>query len=100
MAKRRTRKQKSQAKHQFKISWEPLPKANKFEPKREVSKASVKGQFTNTKTPKKYKGIKKELAKISAENKNLGTIKHDLLKSLLLASFIFGLEVVLYLVWQ
>jgi len=100
MVKRRTKKQKIGAKHQFKISWKPSQKTNEFEPEKKTSKASVKGQFPNTGTLKKQKATKKELAKISAENKNLGTIKHNLLKSILLASFIFGLEVVLYLFWK
>ncbi|MBU0569440.1 hypothetical protein KKB40_01515 [Patescibacteria group bacterium] len=100
MSKRRTKKQKAQAKHQFKISWKPSEKTDEFEPEKEVFKAGVKGQFPDTKTQDEQKATKKELAKISAENKNLGTIKHDLLRSLLLASFIFSLEVVLYLFWQ
>ena len=97
MAKRRTKKQKQNVKHQFQISWKPSKETSGFEPKRDVSKPSVKRQFASTKIQKVQKPSKKELAKTSAENKSLGTIKHDLLKSLLLASFIFALEVVLYL---
>ncbi len=100
MAKRRTKKQKAQAKRQFQISWQPSLSSSDFEPEKEDRKPSVKGQFPSAKKQNKRKTTKKELAMISAENKSLGTIKHDLLKSLLLASFIFSLEVMLYLFWK
>ena len=43
---------------------------------------------------------KQKKTRISAESESLATIKHDLFKSIILASLIFTIEVVLYLVWQ
>lgn len=68
--KRRTRKQKESAHRPFAVSWEP-------------EKAHVKRE-----------------SKIEPEAKiALTTTKRDILKSLLLASLILGMELVLYLGW-
>jgi hypothetical protein len=67
---RRTRRQKLNAHHPFQVSWEP----NKAHVNRET--------------------------KIDSEAKlALTTAKKDILKSLVLASLILGMEVVLYLGW-
>lgn len=91
MAKRRTRKQKEKAKHQFTLSWHP-------EPKKASSKADVKGQFEKGTKLKKLQKSKKENAKFTAKLDGLASIRRDILKSLLLASLILSLEVVIYLV--
>ena len=67
---RRTRKQKEHAHHPFTVTWEP----NQAHVKRET--------------------------KIEPEAKlALTTAKRDIIKSLLLASLILGMEVVIYLAW-
>ena len=69
--KRRTRKQKESVHHPFAVSWEP-------------ERARVKRE-----------------TKIDPEAKiALTTAKRDILKSLILASLILGMEVVLYLGWS
>ncbi len=90
MAKRRTRKQKEKAKHQFKVSWKPEAKSTLSEP-------VVKGQTEVDKKAKKRKGTKRKKAYYKDNSDNLGTIKRDLVKSLIIASLILALEVVLYL---
>lgn len=90
MAKRRTRKQKEKVKHQFKVSWKPEAKSASSEP-------VVKGQTEVDKKTKKHKNIKRRKAYYKDSFDNLGTIKRDLVKSLIIASLILALEVVLYL---
>lgn len=106
MAKRRTRKQKEKARHQFIASWEPFSNkirqssATKGKPKKNTPKAIVKGQIFEHKKAKKLKNTKIKNANHSADYENLGTIKRELAKSLIIASLILSLEVMLYLRWQ
>ena len=93
MAKRRTRKQKEKAKHQFTLSWH-------LEPKKASSKADVKGQFGKGTKLKKLQKSKIENAKFTAKLDSLASIRRDILKSLLLASLILSLEVMIYLAWS
>ena len=90
MAKRRTRKQKEKAKHQFKVSWKPEANSASPEP-------IVKGQTTQAQKHKVDKRVKMKSADRLAKDEGLGTIKRDLMKSLIIASLILALEVVLYL---
>lgn len=84
MSKRRTRKEKQQAKHRF-----PAP----FE-------AGVKGQknIGYEAKPGKHEGSKS--ADLTAQAGSTLPIKRDIIKSLLLVSFILSLELVVYLAWN
>lgn len=93
MAKRRTRKQRQEAKHPFSVHWEP-------EAKNGSSKPSVKGQFKNSGSGKKLSGTSSKLAKNTAELGSLASIKKDIIKSLILAGVILASEVVIYLTWR
>ncbi len=93
MAKRRTRKQKEKAKHQFTLSWQP-------EPTKATREADVKGQFKTKPEPEKTQIFKRKKAKITAKPDGLASIRLDIIKSLLLASLILSLEVVIYLAWS
>ncbi len=103
MTKRRTRKQKEKAKHQFTVSWQPTKntsdiKAGRPEPQKASSKAIVKGQLEKgAKTPK-FQKAKKENAKDTAKPEELASIRRDIFKSIILASLILSLEVMIYLV--
>lgn len=100
MAKRRTKKQKRQAKHQFLLKWEPEKLIAKAKAQKTVSVPTVKGQIKSqaslsTKTKDKLK-----FADFQANNGGLALIKRDLTKSLIIASLVLALEVVLYLAWK
>jgi len=100
MSKRRTRKQKEKAKHQFKLSWEPVPNQLKAKDKTSSPKAVVNRQTGKHKKSKKVKNIKTENAYLTADYENLGTIRHNLVRSLLIASLILSLELMLYFKWS
>ena len=92
MAKRRTRKQKEKAQHQLLVTWKPTKKAS--------SQAHVKGQLENSlkKADEARLNIKK--ADNLEQEAHFEPIRKDILKSLLLASFVLALELVIYLVWS
>lgn len=93
MAKRRTRKQKEKAKHNF-------IKIHKISLKKDSFEPIVKGQFkTNKKARHKQSGTPNK-AMESAKDSSIVEVKKELLKSLLLASLIIGIEVMIYLAWQ
>jgi hypothetical protein len=85
VGKRRTRQDKQTARHIFNLSWSP--------------EASVKGQFNSEARKVKAQADRPELAKIMAKDASLAPIKRDIRKSLIIASLILALEVVLYLAW-
>lgn len=93
MGKRRTKEDKKNAKRPFAVTWK-----NKSETG--SSEASVKGQFKNGKKSGKSGSKNSKKAKHSAKDGNLDKIKRDIIKSLILAAFLLGLEVVLYLSWN
>ena len=72
------------------MSWKPEAKIASTEP-------VVKGQSKTDNKAKKRKGVKRKNAYYKDNSDNLGTIKRDLVKSLIIASLILALEVVLYL---
>jgi hypothetical protein len=92
MTKRRTKKQKQEAKHSFAIHWEPEAKKGSSEP-------SVKRQFKKSGSRKIPSSSRTDLARNTAELDNLASIKKDILKSLILAGIILASEVVIYLAW-
>ncbi len=91
MAKRRTRKDKSSAKHNILISWSDENKSGS-------NTNRVKGQS------KKKQAKKPPLTKTSkntdstVEDKNIALIKKDIAKSLSIAGLILGVEMMIYFV--
>lgn len=90
MAKRRTRKQKERARKNFKFFIQPEAKNSIFE-------ANVKGQIqkplvAGSKDKKQVKN-----AETLAQQGHLATVKKDITRSIIIASFILGIELVLYL---
>ena len=96
MAKKRTKKQKQKAKHQFTVSWEPSSGLSSTKHKRGKSDTPVKRQTKHPARQGKRKITKSEKATITAKDNNLASIKKDLIKSLMIASLVLSLEVVLY----
>ncbi len=92
MAKHRTKKQKINPHHSFLLSWSNEPKKPSF-------KASVKGQNTIALGSKNSHSEVVKMADESAKESHIQDIKRSVLTSLILASFILGLEVVIYLAW-
>lgn len=90
MARKRTKKQKQKAKHQFTISWKPEADSASLEP-------DVKGQNKTTSPPQAQKESKQKDAYLLGNNLQLGTISHDIYKSLITASFMLALEIMIYL---
>ncbi len=97
MAKRRTKKQKQRARHGFTVSWKPQKEKVKSGTKIKPANPSVKRQLPDE--PKKNKADIKtpKKARYSGKDENLRTIRQDIIKSLVLAGLIVGLEIVLYL---
>lgn len=88
MAKRRTKSQKVNAKHSFTISWEGGLKSPTREPVKGQTQKASHAQIINTDNKTK--------ANTTVQSYDLATIKKDIVKSLLIASFILALELVLY----
>ena len=93
MSKRRTRKQKEKAKHSFIRLDEALHKKEAFE-------AVVKGQFKKTHKTKQKRQLGSKRAIELAKDVSFAQTKSEIIKSLILASLILALEVMIYLVWQ
>jgi hypothetical protein len=93
VAKRRTRKQKEKVKYKFTTT-------SASEAKKQVSSLTVKGQFQTKAKATKTNRVKKEIADRSAKLGNLASIRKDMVKSIILAGFIVGLEIVIYLAWH
>jgi uncharacterized protein with von Willebrand factor type A (vWA) domain len=90
MGKRRTRKDKVEARHTVQISWSPEAS----------NKPGVKGQSKNTQKPEAIKISKRESAEQSAKESQIKAVKKDLVRSVLIALGIITLELVLYLAWN
>ena len=93
MTKKRTKEDKAQAKHPFLISWDKTSSS-------QAPALHVKGQKENQQITKKGSGTTLNKSDISASIINLASIKKDIVKSLLIASFILSLELMLYLAWS
>lgn len=87
---RRTKKEKLEPRHPFLISWE----------KTEVKKPLVKRQLVSEPEATLDKNRKTKNAEYLAKDSNLTSIKRDIVKSLIFASLILGLEIVIYLAWN
>jgi hypothetical protein len=92
VAKRRTRKQKEQALHRFTFNFSPAAENEAKQPR-------VKGQFKKSALGLSKSGTRLKSADILAKETNFELIRKDILKSLILASFVLALEVVVYLAW-
>jgi len=92
MAKRRTKKEKIKAKHSFGYQWSADKSGSYTEP--------VNRQFV--KAPKNKSAVleNSKSANLLDKDGNLGIIKKNMLKSLIISSLILSLELVLYLAWQ
>ncbi len=89
MAKRRTKKQKQNAKHAFTISWGESSQTT-------TSHASVKREKVNSRTRQAHVLKKQKNTSTMAKDDDLVRIKHDLIKSVAVAIFILSLQLVLY----
>ena len=92
MAKHRTRKEKETPNYSFLISW----KADAPSP----IGSSVKGQFKNHARGKNSEANGHKNANLLDKSASFEVIRRDLTKSLILASFIIALELVVYLGWK
>ena len=90
MAKKRSRKQKQQARHTFTIKHDPASS----EPKDQL----VKGQSKNDKSGTNTKASGTKKAQNKAKGVGLTQTKREIVKSVGLASLVLGLEVVIYLI--
>jgi hypothetical protein len=93
MTSRRTKNERAKAHHQFIVSWSNEAKKIPFEP-------DVKGQFHADHKAVASKEYNSENALTMAKEESLTHIKRDIVKSLILSSFILGTEVVIYLLWH
>ncbi|MBI3397278.1 hypothetical protein HY045_02265 [Candidatus Woesebacteria bacterium] len=89
MAKRRTKKQKENAHHNFQISWSPVQAG-----------PSVKSQIKNTKSEEHNINVKMKNAEYSDLGLNFEPIRKDIYKSLFIAGLIVAIELVLYSQWH
>jgi HEAT repeat protein len=92
MSKRRTRKEKEKAKHPFTYNWENTPEKAFSEPR-------VKRQIKNQVQPNSNKMSHSENAMLSAKDASLASIKRNIRKSIIIASLILIVELVIYLAW-
>lgn len=93
MAKRRTRKQKQEAKHDFTIRWEPGSSTLK-------SEASVKRQFPNNLKSGSAEAVTFKKANNSVQELDLPGIKKNIRMSLIYTGLILTAEIVLYFIWN
>ena len=91
MTKRRSKKQKQEAKHQFTISYTPSASDG-------ASSSTVKRQTKTSTSGTKADLPVPENALNKAEQANLARTKREIVKSLGLASLVLGLEVMIYLI--
>lgn len=100
MAKRRTKKQRSEAKHPFLREVRVSEKKPRNKSKKVHIKNSVKGQTKKVASTNNSSASNEKKPINMAEYENLKLIKKHLMKSLSLATLILSLEVVIYLVQQ
>jgi len=93
MGKRRTRKQKAKARNHFKgYYWS--------EAKNTVVEANVKGQIEKTPNVGLEEKHTTNNAEQLAQQGYLGSVKKDITRSIIIASLILGIELVIYLAWH
>ncbi len=99
MSKRRTRKQKEQARHEFLLRWEPQYTLT-TEAKKTSSEINVKRQIDNTNYVQKPNNYLIKRTDYSGQIENLALIKKDIKKSLFLTGLILASELVIYFLWN
>ena len=87
MAVQRTRKNKENPHYNFLYSWTP-------------SEARVKRESDSKQIPLVRKSAQPKRAEIQAKDEATPRIKKDIIRSLILVSFMLALEVVVYLAWK
>jgi len=99
MAKKRTRKQKESAKHQFNVQWKPSSGKNNYksEAKGSVFEADVKGQIKSEAEQGNFIPVRNKSTVDSEQKDNLKQIKKDITRSLIIAMIIIAAEMMLYL---
>lgn len=93
MAKHKTRKQKISPHHPFVLTWKNKSQTGS-------SKPDVKRQSKNSNSNLSTNMSKSKNAELSAQDESLAINKKGILKSILLASLIFAIELVIYLIWN
>jgi len=93
MSKKRTKKEKSAAKHTFLISWNN--KVNQGSPS-----LTVKRQTAQQPSSINQKDIGGNSAYLLDKDSDLTSVKRGMIKSLILVSLILATEVVLYFLWS
>jgi len=93
MAKKRTKNQKREAKHNFTFSWNPTSPEAK-------SGTHVKGQFKNEANSSSLDSNDSKNSIKSAQTEELVKTRKNIFKSLILAGIILALEFVLYFFWK
>lgn len=88
MAITRTRKQKENPNYNFLYSWDP----------KESKQGRVKGESKIDGFEHGYKLSASKKADIQAKDEDSKRTRKDIIKSLILVSFILGIEVVIYLI--
>ena len=88
MAKKRTKKQKQSAKHQFVYHWG-----------NDAPGTDVKGQKKSSGTAKKNSQPKAKNTQNKAKDPNIDFHAQEIKRSILLASLILGTELVIYLIY-
>jgi len=89
---KRTKKEKLSTRHPFLISWEKSQST--------LSRDLVKGQMKIEAKSNTKKSDDNKNANIQDKEPALNQIKRNMVRSLMLASLILGLEMVLYFVWH
>jgi len=85
--KRRTKEEKSNAKHDFTLSWSPIS----------LNEETVKGQTLNANKHKQNKNRSNKNSALLEKDSETRSIKFSIAKSLSLASLMLGTELVIYL---
>ena len=96
MAQHRTRKQKEKTNYQFLVSWSPTRKV--YDPEGNLQ-ARVKGESASAKNRATHEHYHAKRANLLAKDDVSTRINKDIIKSLVLVSFVLILEVVVYLAW-
>lgn len=87
MAQHRTRKQKEKTNYQFLVSWQP----------KDSTQARVKGESASAKNRATHEHYHAKRANLLAKDDVSTRTNKDIIKSLVLVSFVLILEVVVYL---
>lgn len=100
MAKRRTKKQKLKAKHNYFSSENISYNFNKRKGKSRLSEPTVKGQFDKEKKQVSEINAKRNYSDFAIKNSGFEAVRLDLVRSLLISILIISFELMLYLNWK